>query len=292
MDTLNNNLETLRLAGEDDSDAEQEKEQQSTAQEPGVPSHEDYMALTQRNQEMKLTIERLKNQLRQIQEQAQRAQEQHTQELNTSKRLRYQRDQYRSTARDLANQVTLLQQQQQQREIEELYDSDKEGESPLQRTKNTLFSQQTSKKTKENTANAPISHKFHTSHTQIEPTLSAQQGNNKYYPDVPDFYGDRSKWDSWKLHLDAKFRASGLLYPTHQSRIDYIRDHCKSTAFDVIKARCLDNSYYTPEEVLKDLDNMFGEFDAYESADAMSGSGVVCRTDLISTMNGIIAMKI
>ena len=70
--------------------------------------------------------------------------------------------------------------------------------------------------------------------------------------------------------MEAKFRASALLYPTQQSRIDYIRDHCKSTAFDVIKARCLDttNPYVTPEEVLKDLNNIYSEFDAYETADA------------------------
>ena len=70
--------------------------------------------------------------------------------------------------------------------------------------------------------------------------------------------------------MKAKFRASALLYPTHQSRIDYIRDHYKSTAFDVIKARYLDttNPYLTPEEVLKDLNNMYSEFDAYEAADA------------------------
>lgn len=53
--------------------------------------------------------------------------------------------------------------------------------------------------------------------------------------------------------------------------MDYIRDHCKSTAFDVIKSRCfksLINPYVTPEEVLQDLNNMFGEFDPYGTADA------------------------
>ena len=69
--------------------------------------------------------------------------------------------------------------------------------------------------------------------------------------------------------MKAKFRASGLLYPTHQSRIDYIRDYCKSTIFDVIKTRyskLVINLYVTPDEVLKDLNNMFGEFDVYETA--------------------------
>lgn len=47
--------------------------------------------------------------------------------------------------------------------------------------------------------------------------------------------------------------------------------HCKSTAFDVIEARCSKlaiDPYVTPEEVLSDLNNMYGEFDVYVNADA------------------------
>ena len=159
----------------------------------------------------------------------------------------------------------LQQQLQQQREPEEFYDSDEEGlHMPTQRISRKAT------RIQENSTNAPVSPRFHTSHTQIEPSLSAQQGNNKYYPDVLNFYGDRTQWEFWQLYLEAKFRASGLLYSTDQLRIDYIRDHCKSTAFDVIKARCSKlavHPYVTSEEVLKDLNNMFGEFDAYETAD-------------------------
>ena len=62
-----------------------------------------------------------------------------------------------------------------------------------------------------------------------------------------------------------------MLFPTEQSRINYIRDHCKSIAFDIIKTRCLNNTtnpYVTAQKMLEDLDNMYGEFDPYETADA------------------------
>ena len=40
------------------------------------------------------------------------------------------------------------------------------------------------------------------------------QGTNKYYPDVSEFHGDDSKWEVWQLHLQSKFRASAILFPT------------------------------------------------------------------------------
>ena len=64
-----------------------------------------------------------------------------------------------------------------------------------------------------------------------------------------------------------------MLFLIEQSRIDYIRDHYKSVAFDIIKTRCLnkDNTtkpYVTAQKMLEDLDNMYVEFDSYETTDA------------------------
>ena len=100
---------------------------------------------------------------------------------------------------------------------------------------------------------APVSHEF-----------------NKYYSDVPDFYRDPTEWEFWQLHLDSKFQANAMYFIIEQSRINYIRDYCKSIAFDVIKARCLDktNLYTTSQKILEDLNNMYNEFDTYEKADA------------------------
>ena len=69
MDGLNNNLETLRLAGEKDSDVEdshQEEEEEElqpfTAQEPErAYSYQNYKALTKKNREMKLIIKQLRD---------------------------------------------------------------------------------------------------------------------------------------------------------------------------------------------------------------------------------------
>ena len=132
MDEINKNLATLQLTG----DAENFQETQSfTAQEPDqdqTHSHQNYMALTRKDQEIKLTIERLQHQIHQIQEQLH-------QEISTSQRLRHQRDQYRSTAKDLANQVIRL---QHHHHVEDFYDSDKEDlQIPKKKKKNTPVSQ-------------------------------------------------------------------------------------------------------------------------------------------------------
>ena len=97
-------------------------------------------------------------------------------------------------------------------------------------------------------------------------------GNNKKYPDVPLFYGSKEEWDGWRFHLDAKFRQSAVLFPTERDKMDYIRDHCKSIAFDVLKARAdplSDDPYVTADEMIKELHSTFGDFDKYAKCDAL-----------------------
>ena len=238
-----------------DSDAEQQR---------SVKGRTSSQEITPEIREMKSIIQRLQIQLQQ--------------EVNTSKRLRHQRDQHRSTAKELASQIAQLQPQ------EEMYDSDEEEQEPvekkvtslLQRTKKNLHSQYpTINSDLQAQRLLPASQQFDTkiglAASQGQGFEPASQGSNKHYPDVPEFYGDPTEWEAWQLHLDSKFRASAMLFPTDQSRIDYIRDHCKSTAFNVIKARCLRDApdpYTSADEMLGDLNNMYGEFDAYGKADA------------------------
>ena len=64
-----------------------------------------------------------------------------------------------------------------------------------------------------------------------------------------------------------------MLFLIKQFRIDYIRDHCKLVAFDIIKIRCLNKSnitkfYVIVYKMLEDLDNMYNEFDSYETFNA------------------------
>lgn len=104
---------------------------------------------------------------------------------------------------------------------------------------------------------------------------TVQAGNNKKYPDVPTFYGnadDREKWEAWRLHLESKFHQSAVLYTCEQDKIDYIRDHCKDTAFEVIKTKANPASVkadLNASEMIQDLDNMFGKFDKVAKADAL-----------------------
>lgn len=73
------------------------------------------------------------------------------------------------------------------------------------------------------------------------------------------------------MHLESKFWASYELFETEESKIVYIRDHCKDVAFDCIKARAnmANQDHYTrAEDVIQDLENMFGEFDKESKAEA------------------------
>lgn len=55
-----------------------------------------------------------------------------------------------------------------------------------------------------------------------------------------------------------------MLYTYKQEKIDYIRDHCKETAFEVIKTKAnptFPNAYHIISMMTQDLKNMFGNFD-------------------------------
>ena len=62
------------------------------------------------------------------------------------------------------------------------------------------------------------------------------------------------------------------MYTCEQDKIDYIRDHCKDTAFEVIKTKANPisvNAYLSASEMIQDLENMFGEFDKVAKSDAL-----------------------
>ena len=66
------------------------------------------------------------------------------------------------------------------------------------------------------------------------------------------------------MHLQAKFRQSAVLFLTEYEKMDYIRDHCKIIAFDILKARAdpmSDDPYVTSKEMIEELHSMFGEYD-------------------------------
>ena len=108
--------------------------------------------------------------------------------------------------------------------------------------------------------------------------VTVAPGNNKKYPDVPIFDGDKSKWDGWWLHLFTKFRESAVLYPTERNKIDYIRDHYGETPFKMIRAGFMDPKngkitgdyyhYHIAQDVIDLLDNSYGSYNPIANADA------------------------
>lgn len=71
--------------------------------------------------------------------------------------------------------------------------------------------------------------------------------------------------------MESKFRQSAVLYTCEQDKIDYIRDYCKETAFEVIKTKAdptSPNAHHTVSEMIQDLENIFGEFDKVAKSDA------------------------
>lgn len=73
------------------------------------------------------------------------------------------------------------------------------------------------------------------------------------------------------MHLKLKFMMSWELFETEVAKILYIRDHCKETVYDIIKARAdLNNPdpYVISDEVITDLEQTFGDFDKEGKAEA------------------------
>lgn len=71
--------------------------------------------------------------------------------------------------------------------------------------------------------------------------------------------------------MEAKLRQSAESFPDYWDKVDYVRDHCKDAAWDIVKTRSMANSnnpYDTFEEMVQDLDNMFAEYDQTTKAEA------------------------
>ena len=74
------------------------------------------------------------------------------------------------------------------------------------------------------------------------------------------------------MYLKAKFRVNVILFLTERNRIDYIRDYCKKGAFNVIKTRYIPHVtdfYIIVSEILENLDNIYGEFNPYDTINAI-----------------------
>ena len=82
--------------------------------------------------------------------------------------------------------------------------------------------------------------------------------------DIKDYYGDHAEWKSWKDEVLIKFWTSARQYSIEQHKINYVRKHLKSVAYDAVVYRAQMNSVYlynTFDEMLKDLEQVFEKRD-------------------------------
>jgi hypothetical protein len=94
------------------------------------------------------------------------------------------------------------------------------------------------------------------------PATADPNAHNPRYPDISDYHGKPSEdLEQWTAAADTKFARSWANFPTEWSKIEYLRDHCKDTAYSVVKLRALrrsENPYRTAEQLINDLELNFG----------------------------------
>lgn len=96
------------------------------------------------------------------------------------------------------------------------------------------------------------------------------------YDDVFVFAGNdadpkknKENWERWVIKLKSKIWTCTTDFPTEQHKINYARDHTSDLAWKTVKARSkLDavRPYTLLEELLKDLDNVYGDRDPDDDA--------------------------
>ena len=98
--------------------------------------------------------------------------------------------------------------------------------------------------------------------THVLSTTVDSNAHNPRYPDISDYHGKPSEdLEQWTAAADTKFARSWANFPTEWSKIEYLRDHCKNTAYSVVKLRALRRSeepYETAEQLINDLEMNFG----------------------------------
>ena len=115
---------------------------------------------------------------------------------------------------------------------------------------------------RESPAVGRISQPTNTPFAAVTPATADPNAHNPRYPDISDYHGKPSEdHEQWTAAADTKFARSWANFPTEWSKIEYLRDHCKDTAYSVVKLRALrrsENPYATAEQLINDLEMNFG----------------------------------
>jgi hypothetical protein len=112
-----------------------------------------------------------------------------------------------------------------------------------------------------------------TSFAKLPSPVVDTSAHNPRYPDISDYHGKPSEdLGQWTAAADTKFARSWANFPTEWSKIEYLRDHCKNTAYSVVKLRALRRSedpYETAEQLINDLEMNFGMSNEDRKASAL-----------------------
>lgn len=97
--------------------------------------------------------------------------------------------------------------------------------------------------------------------------------NNPRYPDIKDYSGKPDEdLEQWTASALTKFARSWGNFPTEWSKVEYLRDHCKETAYSVIKLHSLPRSeepYESADQLFADLEANFGMSSEDKKASAL-----------------------
>ncbi|KAF1983897.1 hypothetical protein K402DRAFT_396099 [Aulographum hederae CBS 113979] len=199
-------------------------------------------ALGEENGQMKKEIRELTSLVAQQEMDAVRAQEENESQARDLDRVRKTKTQHRLERNDALLKVIELEKQISKKPARtEPQDSSEDEEDPnLEAIRNAL-----------RRTGTPFS------------TTSRPERSSSKWPDIKEYFGDtekqRDEYPQWRQSIFSKFRNSFDMFTSESSKIDYVRDKCKSTAFSIIESF---------DEMIKDLDDMFAEYNPQAKADA------------------------
>ncbi|KAF2395485.1 hypothetical protein EJ06DRAFT_534976 [Trichodelitschia bisporula] len=93
---------------------------------------------------------------------------------------------------------------------------------------------------------------------------------DKRVPEPFVFEGDRADFENWKMRLINRLTNASVLYPTEHAKLHYILSRTKGKGSAPIVGRMREDSmnhYQSAEEMIKDLTQAFGDYDATRRAE-------------------------
>lgn len=183
-----------------------------------------------------------------------------SQARETVARLRTERSDARRDSKAKASQL-----REQEKVIASLQEALNEAQRPVKKAKKhrmTDFEPSEGSSSDESEGRREVKREYATPASATPGKESEANSHNPRYPDISNYHGKSSEdLEQWTAAADTKFARSWANFPTEWSKIEYLRDHCKDTAYSVVKLRSLrrsENPYQTAEQLINDLEMNFG----------------------------------